>query len=76
MVRLRCERCDVTYSHWEEHKCAKPVTKRVTTVTKPVTPAVNVTESVTGECPTCGRPYPLSNAERQRRYRERQKANA
>lgn len=58
----------------------KPVTKNATLpVTNPVTVTEKVTqpEKVTLEagkpCPTCGRQVPLSSAEKQRRYRERQK---
>ncbi len=32
--------------------------------------------SVGGVCPECGRPYPMTNAERQKKYRERKRIAA
>lgn len=89
-MRFYCEKCLVSYSQWEGHECPSDAMTPVNKVTEAVTPPDKVTQTVTPEqpmsrdvteivtaheCPTCGRPYPMSNAERQRRYRERQKVN-
>jgi len=59
----------------------KTVTPNVTQPPQVVTPSVTVAHPVTQmvtpgyPCPTCGQKVPLSPAEKQRRYRERQRGS-
>lgn len=88
MEKTMCKLCRRRHLASEPHvlpPVTKPVapnplvTRKVTPVTKTVTlprvPANTVTVIVTqGEpCPTCGRSGPMSEAEKQRRYRERRR---
>lgn len=88
MIKKRCPKCGVTHPLSEEHKCrvvgkAKPSDDTgLSPVLVEVSPSVDkegragtaVPVLAPGHpCPTCGKPYGLGAAERQRQYRERKK---
>ena len=74
MIAAKCGKCGVSYNAMDGHEC-KTVKRLVKEVDRQLKKAVSEdVREVSDICPTCGhRRSPMTNAERQRNYRKRQK---
>lgn len=76
---MKCPKCGERHDHRADHKCKATVSRVVDNAKSPDDKAarpddVEVADSVSRDvCPTCGRKRPLTPAEKQRNYRNRQK---
>ena len=68
-MRLKCLKCGQGYDATDEHHCSAAAARALATRMT----AVEAAGLEAGSCPTCGRPFPKTAAERQRAYRERKR---